>query len=132
MLELVRNDPIIKAYLKDIHHLKDQLVAHELGRKAPFHNLLDKAAKKRGWTLVAEVSTYSGGKRVVPDGTVRDEFRLACGWWETKDTADKLASEIRRSSRPDTPPGISSSRTRKSPFSIRTAAKREYSLSASR
>ncbi len=34
-------------------------------------------AKKRGWTLVQELSTYSGGKRVVPDGTVRDEFRLA-------------------------------------------------------
>ena len=74
MLELAANDPIIKAYLKDIHHLKDQLVAHELGLKAPFHNLLDKAAKKRGWTLVAELSTYSGGKR--------DEFRLARGWWE--------------------------------------------------
>jgi hypothetical protein len=78
MLELSANDPIIKAYLKDIQRLKeDQLVMHELGLKGPFQNLLDKAAKKRGWTLVLELSTYSGGKRVVPDGTVRDEFRLA-------------------------------------------------------
>jgi predicted helicase len=96
MLELAPNDPLIKTYLKDLRHLKSQAVTHELGLKGPFHNLLDKAAKKRGWTLVAELSTYSGGKRVVPDGTLRDEFRLARGWWEAKDTSDNLASEIRK------------------------------------
>src|ERR1700682_4215728 len=97
MLELSANDPIIKAYLNDIQRLKGgQLVMHELGLKGPFQNLLDKAAKKRGWTLVPELSTYSGGKRVVPDGTVRDEFRLARGWWEAKDTTDKLDSEIQK------------------------------------
>src|ERR1700680_3306445 len=97
MPELAVNDPIIKSYLKDIQNLKgQQLVMHELGLKQPFHNLLDKAAKKRGWTLVAELATYSGGKRVVPDGTVRDEFRLARGWWEAKDTSDKLAAEIQK------------------------------------
>jgi hypothetical protein len=31
---------------------------------------------------------------VVPDGTVRDEYRLARGWWEAKETADDLAAEI--------------------------------------
>src|SRR5260370_36062423 len=96
MLELSPTDPIVKAYLTDLKHLKDQQVVHELGLKGPFQNLLDKAAKKRGWTLVPELSTYSGGKRVVPDGTVRDEFRLARGWWEAKDTADKLVSEIQK------------------------------------
>jgi len=81
-------DPIIKTYLKDIQLLRDQHITHELGLKASFHNLLDKAARRRGWTLVAELSTSSGGKRVVPDGTVRDEFRLAHGWWETKPVTD--------------------------------------------
>ena len=38
-----------------------------------------------------ELSTYSGGKRVAPDGTVREEFRLARGWWEAKDTPDFAA-----------------------------------------
>ena len=95
MLELSPNDPIVKAYLTDLKRLKeDQHVSHELGLKGPFQNLLDKAAKKRGWTLVPELSTYSGGKRVVPDGTVRDEYRLARGWWEAKDTSDNLAAEI--------------------------------------
>jgi predicted helicase len=97
MLELHASDPLIKAYLTDIHHLKtQQLVTGELGLRRPFENLLDKAAKKRGWALVTELATYSGGRRVVPDGTVRDEFRLARGWWEAKDTSDKLAAEIQK------------------------------------
>jgi hypothetical protein len=43
-----------------------------LASREPFQTLFDKAAKRRGWTLVPELSTYSGGKRVVPDGTVRE------------------------------------------------------------
>src|ERR1022692_2991541 len=96
MLELSPTDPIVKAYLTDLKHLKDQHVTHELGLKGPFQNLLDKAAKKRGWSLVPELPTHSGGKRIVPDGTVRDEFRLARGWWEAKDTSDNLAAEIQK------------------------------------
>ncbi len=49
MLELSPNDPIIKTYIQDIQHLEDHLVKHELGLRGPFQNLLDKAAKKRGW-----------------------------------------------------------------------------------
>src|ERR1700736_5261008 len=100
MLQLTPSDPIIKTYLKDLQHLKEQDAVHELGLRAPFQNLLDKAAKRRGRTLVAELATHSGGKRVVPDGTVRDEFRLARGWWEAKDTSDKLGAEIKKKSRP--------------------------------
>ena len=96
MLELAPNDPIVRSYVKDLQHLRDQSVVHELGLRGPFQNLLDKAARRRGWTLVPELSTYSGGKRVVPDGTVRDEYRLARGWWEAKDTSDQLAAEIQK------------------------------------
>ncbi len=96
MFDLSPSDPIIKTYLADIQHLEAQQVNHELGLKGPFQNLLDKAAKKRGWTLVPELSTSSGGRRIVPDGTVRDEFRLPRGWWEAKDTSDKLQAEIRK------------------------------------
>jgi hypothetical protein len=96
MFELAPSDPIVKMYLTDLQHLKEHLVVHELGLKGPFQNLLDKAAKRRGWTLVPELSTYAGGRRVVPDGTVRDEFRLARGWWEAKDTSDQLAAEIQK------------------------------------
>jgi hypothetical protein len=61
MLELAPNDPLIKAYLKDLRHLKDQEVTHELGLKGPFQTLLDKAARRRHWTLVPELSTFPAG-----------------------------------------------------------------------
>jgi hypothetical protein len=96
MLELAPTDPLIKTYLKDLQRLKGQDVTHELGLRAPFQNLLDKAARKRGWTFVSELPTSSGGKSIRPDGTVRDEFRLQRGWWEAKDTSDNLAAEIQR------------------------------------
>jgi hypothetical protein len=56
MLELAATDPIVKAYLKDLQCLKEQRVVHELGLRGPFQNLLDKAAKRCGWTLVPELS----------------------------------------------------------------------------
>src|SRR5260370_10197432 len=97
MAELSPSDPIIKAYFSDLQRLKgEQQIGHEQGLRGPSQTLLDKAAKKRGWTLVPELSTHSGGKRVVPDGTVRDEFRHARGWWEAKDTSDNLAAEIQK------------------------------------
>lgn len=105
MIDLSPSDPIIKTYLKDIQHLEGQQVRHELGLKSPFHTLLDRAAKKRGWTLVAELPTHSGGRRVVPDGTVRDEFRLNRGWWEAKDTSDNLAAEIQKKLKAGYPTG---------------------------
>jgi hypothetical protein len=97
MLDLSPGDPIIKAYLGDIQRLKvDQQISHELGIRGPFQTLLDKAARRVGWTLVPELSMHSGGKRIVPDGTLRGEFRLARGWWEAKDTSDQLAAEIQK------------------------------------
>jgi hypothetical protein len=35
-------------------------------------------------------------KQVRPDGTLRDDFNLHRGYWEAKDTADKLDVEIRK------------------------------------
>src|ERR1035437_1123144 len=96
MLDLSPTDPIVKTYLKDLDYLKHQSITHELGLKHAFQTLLDKAAKRRGWTLVPELATHYGGKRVVPDGTVPHQFRLARGWWEAKDTSDNLAKEIEK------------------------------------
>ena len=96
MLQLAPDDALVKAYLHDLQRLKGQQVTNELSVRGPFQTLLDKAARRRGWTLVPELSTYSGGRRVVPDGTVRDEYLLARGWWEAKDTSDRLAAEIHK------------------------------------
>jgi predicted helicase len=97
MLELHAGDPIIKTYLKDLQHLKDHSVTHEGGLTPAFHKLLDRAAKRRGWTLIAQrTMTGSADKRIVPDGTLVDKLTLPRGWWEAKDTSDDLISEIRK------------------------------------
>lgn len=41
----------ISKTLSAIKH--DQQIAHEVGLRGPFQRPLDKAAKKRGWTLVS-------------------------------------------------------------------------------
>ena len=54
MLDLSPSDPIIKTYVGDIQRLKDQQISHELGMRGPFQNLLDKAARCQGRTLITE------------------------------------------------------------------------------
>jgi hypothetical protein len=40
--------------------------------------------------LVPEQSSTVRGKSIRPDGTLRDSFNLHRGYWEAKDSADKL------------------------------------------
>ncbi|MDX2181830.1 MAG: type ISP restriction/modification enzyme [Bryobacteraceae bacterium] len=70
---------------------------NESSLRAPFQNLLDRSAKLFNWILVPEDPIFlRGGKRIVPDGTVRDHYRIPHGWWESKDSKDKLATEASR------------------------------------
>ena len=48
------------------------------GRDRPAH----------GWTLIPELAACASAARAIrPDGTLRDDFYLARGYWEAKDTA---------------------------------------------
>jgi hypothetical protein len=49
-----------------------------------------------GWHLVPQLATKIRGKQVRPDGTLRDDFNLHRGYWEAKDSGDKLDVEIRK------------------------------------
>lgn len=70
---------------------------HELAVKTAFAALLETAAKPFGWKLVPEHSMRAkGGKRIQPDGTLMDVFRLHHGHWEAKDSGDDLNKEIRK------------------------------------
>jgi hypothetical protein len=53
-------------------------------------------ARKHDWHLVPEQSSTVRGKSIRPDGTLRDSFNLHRGYWEAKDSADKLDVEIRK------------------------------------
>ena len=46
-----------------------------------------------------ELSTKAGGKRAVPDGTMRDPNSLPRGYWAAKDTDDDLDTEITKKSK---------------------------------
>lgn len=84
----------IQTYYQTLKDYREHGVGHETALRSAFQNLLAETAKTRHWLLVPEQSTKSGGKRVVPDGTLCDEYNLHRGHWEAKDTNDDLDKEI--------------------------------------
>lgn len=86
---------IIKQYYLDRERISGQGVQHELAIRPAFFTLLDNAARAYKMTLLSESSFVSrAGKRIIPDGTIKDEFRITKGYWEAKDSADNLSKEI--------------------------------------
>jgi predicted helicase len=60
-----------------------------------FQDLLESYAQSKNLLLVPEVEVRtSEGRRVVPDGTLKDALRQDWGYWESKDEKDDLPSEI--------------------------------------
>jgi hypothetical protein len=87
---------LIEKYYADLADLAKQNVLFEMGLRQPFHALLAAAGKEHGWTLIAEQEKKVGGKTIRPDGTFKDEMNLVRGYWEAKDTSDKLDAEIEK------------------------------------
>jgi predicted helicase len=88
------NHKAIQTYYQTLKDYREHDVGHETALRSAFQNLLAEIAKTRHWLLVPEQSNRSGGKRVVPDGTLIDDHYLHRGYWEAKDTDDKLDEEI--------------------------------------
>ncbi|HEX5105127.1 MAG TPA: hypothetical protein VFV87_15010 [Pirellulaceae bacterium] len=87
---------LIDKYYADLADLARQNVLFEMGTRPAFHALLAAAGKEHGWTLIAEQEKKVGGKTIRPDGTFKGEMYLVRGYWEAKDTADKLDAEIEK------------------------------------
>jgi hypothetical protein len=87
---------LIDKYYGDLKYLARQNVLFEMGLRHPFHALLAAAGKPHGWTLIGEQEKKVGGKTIRPDGTFKDHMSLVRGYWEAKDTADKLDVEIEK------------------------------------
>ena len=69
---------------------------HEGATETAFSRLLADTSRGIGWQLIPKQSMkVSGGKTIIPDGTLRDLF-LVRGYWEAKDTKDDLAAEIKK------------------------------------
>jgi hypothetical protein len=84
----------IVAYYQTLQAYGEHEVEHETALRSAFQNLLAETAKAHHWMLVPEQPTRVGGKLVRPDGTLCDEYNLHRGYWEAKDTDDKLDAEI--------------------------------------
>ena len=87
---------LIDKYYADLADFARQNVLFEMGTRHAFHSLLADAGKPHGWTLIAEQEKKVAGKTIRPDGTFKDEMNLVRGYWEAKDTADKLDAEIEK------------------------------------
>ena len=68
---------------------------NESSVKYHFWNLLNEYARKQNYEVVTEASCVgTKGKRVVPDGILKNLFGLDIGLWESKDESDSLDDEI--------------------------------------
>jgi hypothetical protein len=85
---------LIDKYYADLAEFERQRVMFEMGTRYAFHRLMADAAKSPGWTLIAEHEKKVNGKTIRPDGTFKDGMNLVRGYWEAKDTADKLDAEM--------------------------------------
>jgi len=95
---------LIDKYYADLAEFARQHVLFEMGTRHAFHRLMADAGKSHGWTLIAEQEKKVGGKTIRPDGTFKDEMNLVRGYWEAKDTADKLDAEIEKKRKAGMPP----------------------------
>lgn len=95
-LTLKPSHKAVAAYYESLAAFRQLGTEHELAVRTAFATLLETAAKPFGWKLVPEHSMrVKGGKRIQPDGTLMDLFRLQHGHWEAKDSSDDLNKEIR-------------------------------------
>jgi hypothetical protein len=86
--------PAIEQYYATLLEYKNQRVLHEGAVSTAFENLLTVLAKQRGWVFIPLLAVV--GKRIVPDGTIRDGNGLPRAYWEAKDTNDILDVEIEK------------------------------------
>ena len=76
-------------------------VTRETSVRSAMQYLLDAAGREAGWKLTPEHHLPNGK---IPDGTFLDEFKIAHGYWEAKDTRDDLQTEIEKKFKIGYPP----------------------------
>ncbi len=97
MLQLKATHKEIRDYFAELNKLGQLDVGHE-GAVAPaFAHVLRMAARPFGWTLAEQYTRkLADGHSIRIDGALLDDFNLAHGYWEAKDSDDDLDVEIRK------------------------------------
>ena len=86
----------IKNYYAALNQFDRLGVTHETAVRSAFQSLLQHYGRKLNWTLVPEYPIDRQQRRVVVDGALIDDFKLAHGYWEAKDIHDDLPTEVLR------------------------------------
>lgn len=87
---------LINKYYADIERAK-QFGKSRNESSIRFHTqfLINEYAHKKNYELVAELSVLgTKGKKVTPDGVLRNNWGLDIGYWESKDEKDVIDDEI--------------------------------------
>ena len=96
MFQLKPTHKVVRVYFAEVERLALLGAVHE-GAVAPaFANLLRAAAQPFGWTLAEQYARKTRGRAIRIDGALLDNFKLARGYWEAKDAADDLDTDITR------------------------------------
>ena len=86
----------IKNYYAALNQFDRLGVTHETAVRSAFQSLLQHYGRKLNWTLVPEYPINRQQRRVVVDGALIDDFKLAHGYWEAKDIHDDLPIQVRQ------------------------------------
>ena len=86
----------IKNYYAALNQFDRLGVTHETAVRSAFQSLLQHYGRKLNWTLVPEYPINRQQRRVVVDGALIDDFKLAHGYWEAKDIHDDLPTQVRQ------------------------------------
>ena len=97
MFQLKATHKEIREYFAELSNLAQRGFTHE-GAVAPaFAAVLRKAARPFGWALTEQYARKAANGRTIRiDGALLDDFNLAHGYWEAKDSDDDLDLEIRK------------------------------------
>ncbi|MFA6470446.1 MAG: type ISP restriction/modification enzyme [Candidatus Latescibacterota bacterium] len=95
-LNLKPSHKAVKDYYAALQKFTSLGYEHEGAVKNAFAKLLRTAAKQFGYTLIEEYPFRKNGRQLSIDGTLIDDFKLAQGYWEAKDTKDDLDAEIKK------------------------------------
>jgi len=89
---------LINAYLSELDRIKriSGSLSEQVIREA-FKDLLKAWSRQQGLVFLAEHGMASNQKTSIrPDGTILHDLRVPLGYWEAKDTADDLDTEIKK------------------------------------
>ena len=92
------SSPAIDKYYTSVQKIRDYGGSgKETAIRSAFYTLLNHYAEKKDLILITELSVEGKlGRKVTPDGTLKNALRLDYGYWESKDEADDINEEIEK------------------------------------